>query len=666
MNIKRKLTLGAASTFCALALTVPMSFAACPVAPDCGCDRATAPIVTPDNATCSKCKQNPCCCQKKNFFSGLFDKKDDCGCTTGAAAPPCGCEEKKPDCGCEEKKPDCGCATGGAAPCIETKKLKHQTYAYPNAIYSHSNEAYVGETLNGAQINDSLLIPGRSPSANCGCTGAAVPVERGVPVECECPTGGAAPIINSADMPKYDCDAAPNVYSQTTMDIIKVTKEPCSCFGFTGAAADVTTQQYPDVYDSYWASGDINRLTEQCVLEGYPDGMFKPNKKVSRAEMATMVVKGYNLDITSNCDNLTFKDVPKSHWAHDYISKGVAEDMIAGMSNNKFYPENHITRTEALTIMSKGLKCPMDDTKAEQILSQFKDGCDVPCWAKQHVAKAIENGALKNQRNQDYIRPNDKTTRAEASSMLQGMRLAGGYDKSTKTASQDLGGKTFVERETKVTIPTLQLTMNDVINAKHANVGEQFSATTVRDITINGQVFPCGSTVRGKVVEVTRPSKNCKGNLRLSFDKIISCDGCKMELPKQILTAQVERKKEINGVLRFVQLPFTWAGSIIGTAGRTIGGAAIGLSNATEALFDQAGVGTSELLGMQFKAAGRSYQDGLKTIVKAPIDLTRTALSGTMGLLQTTGDEIAYLVDPSGNPISKVNPKEMITIAFGK
>ena len=69
---------------------------------------------------------------------------------------------------------------------------------------------------------------------------------------------------------------------------------------------------------------------------------------------------------------------------------------------------------------------------------------------------------------------------------------------------------------------------------------------------------------------------------------------------------------------------------------------------------------------MQFKAAGRSYQDGLKTIVKAPIDLTRTALSGTMGLLQTTGDEIAYLVDPSGNPISKVNPKEMITIAFGK
>ncbi|MBQ9149890.1 S-layer homology domain-containing protein [bacterium] len=665
MTIKRKLMTGATATFCALALTVPMTFAACPVTPDCGCERATAPIVTPDNATCSKCKQNPCACEKKNFFSNLFNKNnDDCGCTTGAAAP-CGCDEKN-DCGCEKKKDDCGC-TGAAAPCVETAPYNQQTYAYPNSIYSNSDHAQVGDSVDTASINesDSLLTPNYRANANCGCTGAAAPIYRGVPVECECPTGGAAPVINSAMFPHYDCDAAPNVHSTNTMDIIKITKEPCSCFNFTGAAADITSQQYPDVYDSYWAAGDINRLTEQCVLEGYPDGMFKPNRKVSRAEMATMVVKGYNLDITSNCDNLTFKDVPKNHWAHDYISKGVSENMIAGMSNNKFYPENHITRTEALTIMAKGLSCPMDDNKAEEILSRYKDGSTVPCWAKQHVAKAIENGALKNERNQDFIRPNDKTTRAEASAMLQGMRLAGGYDKSTKTASQELGGKTFVERETKVTIPTLQLTMNDVINAKHANVGEQFSAKTMNDITINGQTFPCGSLVRGKVVEVTRPSKNCKGSIRLSFNEIIN-GKCKETSPKQILTAQVQRKKEINGVLRLVQLPFTWAGSVIGTAGRTVGGAAIGLSNAAEALLDQAGVGTSELLGMQFKAAGRSYQDGLKTIVKAPIDLTRTAVSGVTGLLQTTGDEIAYLVDPSGNPISKVNPKECITIAFGK
>lgn len=622
MTIKRKFLLGATISLCSLALTVPMSFAACPVNEDCGCNKNTQEIVTPDNATCSKCKKSDCACEKK---------KKKC----------------KP---CQEQKSDCGCPTGGAAPCIETKPLNQQTYAYPNAIYSNSNTTQVGEENNNAMINDSLLNPNY----------------KGVPVECGCPTGGAAPVINSEDFPKYDCDAPNNVSSSTHMDIIKVTKEPCDCLGFTGAAADITAQKYPDVFDSYWASSDINRLTEQCVLEGYPDGMFKPNRKVSRAEMATMVVKGYNLDVTSNCDNLTFTDVPKNHWAHDYISKGVAENMIKGKGNNKFHPSENISRTEALTIMSKGLSCPMDEAKAEQILAKYKDGGKVPCWARECVAKAIENGALKNERNQDYIRPDDKTTRAEASSMLQGMRLAGGYDKSTKTASQDLGGKTFIERETKVTIPTLELTMNDIVNAKHVNAGEQFSATTTSEITINGQVFPCGSTVRGKVTEVIRPTKNCEGKIRLSFNEIINCDGCKAQLPKQILTARVERQKEINGLLRLVQLPFTWTGSLIGTAGRTIGGAAIGVSNAAEAFLDQTGVGTSELLGGKFKAAGRSYQDGIKTAFKAPVDLTRTALSGTMGLFQTTGDEISYLVDPSGMPISKVNPKEKITIAFGQ
>ena len=622
MTIKRKFLKGATISLCALALTVPMSFGACPIS---GCDKEynETEIVTPDTATCSKCKKSDCNCHKKKH------KCDPC---------------EKP------KKQDCDCPTGGAAPCVECQPLNKQTYAYPNAIYSNSHHANVGEVQNSTSINDSLLEP---------CF-------KGVPVECGCPTGGAAPVIDSEDLPKYDCEDAPRINSTTNMDIIKKTTEPCNCMGFTGAAADITSQQYPDVFDSYWASSDINRLTEQCVLEGYPDGLFKPNRRVSRAEMATMVVKGYNLDVTTGCDNLTFKDVPSNHWAKSYISKGVSENMIAGKGNNLFKPNEDISRTEALTIMSKGINCPMDEAKADEILSKYKDGSKVPCWAKEHVAKAIDNGALKNERNQDYIRPNDKTTRAEASSMLQGMRIAGGYDKSTKTASQDLGGKTFMERETRVTIPTLQLSMNDIVNAKHVNVGEQFSATTLNEITINGQTFPCGSTVRGKVTEVNRPSKNCPGALKLSFNEIINCDGCKAQLPKQILTARVERKKEINGVLRLVQMPFTWTGSLIGTAGRTIGGTAIGISNAAEALFDQTGVGTSELLSGKFKAAGRSYQDGIKTTLKAPVDLTRTALSGTLGLFQTTGDEIAYVVDPSGNPISKVNPKEKLTIAFGQ
>ena len=72
-----------------------------------------------------------------------------------------------------------------------------------------------------------------------------------------------------------------------------------------------------------------------------------------------------------------------------------------------------------------------------------------------------------------------------------------------------------------------------------------------------------------------------------------------------------------------------------------------------------------EILSGQFKAGGRSYIDGIKTTPKAPVDIVRTAAVGTAGLFNNTVDEIAYVVDGAGNRITRVNPKDKMTIAFG-
>ena len=150
----------------------------------------------------------------------------------------------------------------------------------------------------------------------------------------------------------------------------------------------------------------------------------------------------------------------------------------------------------------------------------------------------------------------------------------------------------------------------------------------------------------------------------MSFDTI-KFGKCKTQLPNQILTAQVNKVKKPNGLARLVEFPFTWTGGLLGNVGRTVGGAIVSASNAVEQTVSGIGVGTGEIFQGQFKAAGRSYLDVGKAIVKAPVDLTRTALSGTMGLFQYTGDEITYLVDPKGMKVSSVNPKEKVTIAFG-
>jgi filamentous hemagglutinin family protein len=112
-------------------------------------------------------------------------------------------------------------------------------------------------------------------------------------------------------------------------------------------------------------------------------------------------------------------------------------------------------------------------------------------------------------------------------------------------------------------------------------------------------------------------------------------------------------------------MPFTWVGSLVGTAGRTVGGVIAGAANAVEDVFGNFGTGSGELLTGNFRASGRSFQDSGKALTILPVDITRTAISGVTGLLQTTGDEATYLVNPAGMKLSQVNPKQRLTIAFG-
>ena len=630
--------------------------AACPLS---GCSSP----VTPQTATCPKCHKDI----------------DRCSCKPNPCAP------KKTDCdSCAPVASDCNpcppvaqCPTPSEPVCAvcpapnDADKFRQQVYAYPNAIYGMNQ--VVGERNNALYIGDGSKscfngVPVANPTIGCGCdcddgsmTGAAAsipcldnaPCQHGIPVD-----------VNNS------CGCPVQIHTNTSTEALQRTMEPftySSSNGLTGGAAPIVSA-YPDVPDGYWASCDINTLTQNHVLAGYPDRTFKPTLPISRAEMATMVVKGFNLDNEYTSTSSLFKDVPQSHWANKTIAKAVSNGMMAGYPNNLFKPDQPITRAEALTIMSKGINCPMDECEAEKVLSNYCDGDSVPNWAKIPVAKVLDTGATADFPDSNVIAPNKDASRAEIASMLENVRVAMGYSKDDVVASTDCNTcetkKAFYEKEEIVNIPTLQLTFSDEISAKSAHVGDRFSAKTIDSVTINGMVFPAGSKVYGKVLEVVRPDSKCQGALKLSFDRIQN-GKCKADLPNQILTAQVAKIKKPNVVARVIEFPFTWAGGIIGNVGRTVGGALVSASNAVEQTVSGIGVGTGEIFQGEFRAAGRSYVDVGKAIVKAPVDLTRTALSGTMGIFQYTGDEISYLVDPRGTKVSSVNPREKVTIAFG-
>lgn len=571
------------------------------------------------------------------------------------------------NCGC-----GCGCGSGASPMC---NGCQGGAVVNRNTTGCHSTCGYTGmytASRCGCNNNSCCTPMPVITGAACGCANEAIPL-----------TGCAAPIINDCGC---GCGCNNNCCTTTlqtcnSIDALKKSFVPfeakiagteCGC-GCSGAAAPLINA-FPDVPENYWAACPIDKLAMNNVVVGYPDRTFKPGRYVSRAEFATMMVKGHNLDACGLQCKSIFKDVPRSNWANALIAKAVEEGIMCGYPDNKFKPKQSVSRVEALTAMAHGINCDIDACKAKEILSQYCDGCQVPDWAQIPVAKALDSGVLKTSLNPNTINPCKDASRAEIADMLQNSRIAMGYDKNPATACDCpkpadpcCPKKAYMENDEMVKIPTLKLCFRDEINAKSSNVGDIFAANTSEEVTINGKCYPKGSKVNGKIVEVIRPSGCERGALKLAFTSIEDCSGCKCELPKQILTAQINCARTQNIFSRLIATPFTLLGGLVGTTGRTIGGIIASGGNAFEAVSADVGIAASDVLQgpCVWPAAGRSLVNGTKALVMAPIDATRTALSGTVGLFQTTGDEIAYLVDPNGSKISAINPKEKVTIAFG-
>ncbi|MDD7363808.1 MAG: S-layer homology domain-containing protein [Peptoniphilus sp.] len=96
---------------------------------------------------------------------------------------------------------------------------------------------------------------------------------------------------------------------------------------------------------SSWYNGAINAVVEANLMRGYPDGTFKPNEKISRAEFAQMI-KAIDLP---NRELAPFSDI-KGHWAEDAINQAYGNGRIQGYPDGMFKPDAPITRAEAVTI----------------------------------------------------------------------------------------------------------------------------------------------------------------------------------------------------------------------------------------------------------------------------------------------------------------------------
>ena len=109
-----------------------------------------------------------------------------------------------------------------------------------------------------------------------------------------------------------------------------------------------------------WYAGYVNELEALGLITGYSDHSFKPNKKISRAEMAVILVRAYHYttgDKVSLTGQMPFKDGNQiSEWALEGVIGAYELGLIEGMPNQKFLPNKTATRAETAKMLFKLLE----------------------------------------------------------------------------------------------------------------------------------------------------------------------------------------------------------------------------------------------------------------------------------------------------------------------
>ncbi len=124
-----------------------------------------------------------------------------------------------------------------------------------------------------------------------------------------------------------------------------------------------------------------NQLRTLGILKGSGNGSLQLENTITRAEVATIMVRILTESPESNPEGKIFSDVPDKHWGKDYIQKAYKIGIIQGYSDGSFAPENQITYAEVVTIMVNAL-----DQK-ESLNPEL-------AWPENYIAKAKELGVI--------------------------------------------------------------------------------------------------------------------------------------------------------------------------------------------------------------------------------------------------------------------------------
>lgn len=120
-----------------------------------------------------------------------------------------------------------------------------------------------------------------------------------------------------------------------------------------------TENRYSDVSAGRWYNNAVSTMTRAGIVNGYPDGTFRPNAPITRAEMAKIIALFAKLEPSAE----RFPDTA-GHWAEPYIRLAAGNGWIEGYPDGTFRPNQSITRAETVTMIDRVLeRVPKDESR---------------------------------------------------------------------------------------------------------------------------------------------------------------------------------------------------------------------------------------------------------------------------------------------------------------
>ena len=177
----------------------------------------------------------------------------------------------------------------------------------------------------------------------------------------------------------------------------------------------IYNEEYFADIGQHWAAESIQNMANRTVVRGIGNNQFEPDREVTRGEFALMLVTGLGLHRALEGEDV-FLDVTKDKYYYDAIFKGHQYNLIKGISASEFAPDKKISREELAAMVIRALDMTgtngiMSDEEADVLLSQYADSGSISNWARNSMASGIKLGIING--DKDSIMPQRSATRAE-------------------------------------------------------------------------------------------------------------------------------------------------------------------------------------------------------------------------------------------------------------